>query len=218
MTVASKASQVWDLNRETGTAWVYHGPMRVLQRPFIVVADNGPSDMTGLAAKASDAAYDLHAAVTRTGRDLILVGFSGQTSDLAEAARTVREAMMRAVAEQSGSELLTVGGFGRGALLARYAVAMMERQSIDHRTEAYFAYNSTGPADQDETDALERVGTMPQRPLSLKLTVGVPDVEGLTEKDGPERSEFGDSFFSNETATTSLMVPQAGQWLLERLS
>lgn len=78
MTVAGKASQVWDLNRETGKAWVYYGPTGVLQRPFIVVADNGPSDMAGFAGKASDAAYDLHAAVTKAGRDLILVGFTGE--------------------------------------------------------------------------------------------------------------------------------------------
>ncbi|MFD3743132.1 hypothetical protein [Nocardia sp. NPDC058633] len=217
MTVASKASQVWDLNRGTGTAWAYCGPTGVLQAPFIVVADNGPTDMAGLAAKANDAAYDLHAAVTKTGRELILVGFTSEISDLHAAADTVLDAIMRAVAEQSGPRGLTVGGFGRGALLARYALAKMERQRMDHQTEAYFAYNSTSPVDRDETDALESLGAVPQRPRLLKLTVGVPDVEGLSEKDDQDLSLFHDAFYSNETATTSLMAARAGQWLLEEL-
>ncbi|WP_194826267.1 hypothetical protein [Nocardia sp. XZ_19_231] len=183
-----------------------------------MVADNGNSDMAGFEGKASDAAYDLHAAVTKTGRDLILVGFTEEVSDLAGTARTVQEAMRRAIGEQQGSAPLTVGGFGRGALLARFALAMMERQMMDHQTEAYFSYNSTRPANQDETDALESVGTMPQRPRALKLTVGVADVEGLSEKDDQFRSDFSDTFYSNETATTSLMTAPAGQWLLGNLS
>ncbi|MGW0635022.1 hypothetical protein [Nocardia salmonicida] len=218
MTVASKASQVWDLNRGTGTAWVYSAPTGVLRRPFIVVADNGPSDMAKFAGKASDTAYDLHTALAERERDLILVGFTSENSNLDGTANTVREAMMRAIAEQQGSAPLIVGGIGRGALLARYALAKMECQRIDHQVEAYFAYNSTSPANQDETDALDRFGTVPQRPRLLKLTVGAPDVEGLSEKDDQDRSLFHDTFHGEETATTSLLSPRAGQWLLERLS
>lgn len=122
------------------------------------------------------------------------------------------------MAEKQGSEALTVGGFGRGALLARFALLSMERQMMDHETAAYFAYNSTTAADQDEADALKQYGSMPQRPLAVKLTVGASDVEGLSEKDHPEDSEFHETFYSNETATTSLKVPRAGQWLFEKLS
>lgn len=44
----------------------------------------------------------------KTGRDLILVGFTGETSDLGTTAGTVQEAVLRSLAELQGSALLTV--------------------------------------------------------------------------------------------------------------
>ncbi|MGC5394257.1 hypothetical protein ACPXCP_00730 [Streptomyces sp. DT20] len=51
-------------------------------------------------------------------------------------------AILRTIAEQQGDTRLLVGGFSMGGLVARYTLAKMETQRIDHRTGVYLSFDS----------------------------------------------------------------------------
>lgn len=216
MTVASNAAEVWDL--PGALAWVYPHQDQILQRPFVLVADSGPTDLSELATRAADPAFPLQRELAVRGRDLILVGFEGATTELSKATMPVRHALMRAVAERIGSTPLVVGGIGRGALLARYALAWSEAQRMDHQTSLYFSYNGTAPATKAETEALSELGDMPRVPRLLKITAGVADLEGLGDGDDAyDHSMFDDFIHTPAAAPSALLNDEAGTWLLDRL-
>ncbi|MFF0547115.1 lipase family protein [Nocardia thailandica] len=207
-----KPNEEWDLHGST--AWVFT-TQRGLQRPFVLVADGGPADMAALGEAADAADFALRAQLTQRGYDLILVGFDHDPADPAKSADTVRHAVLRAVAQRLGSVPLMLGGIGRGALVARYALARMEHEHMDHQTQTYYSYNGVAPTAQ-EAGEFERVGGMPRRPRLLKITAGAPDLEGLGRDADPDASMFDDWLFT-EGAADGLMSPEAGTWLLDRL-
>lgn len=209
-----KPDTVW--THRNATAWVFpHG--EALQRPVVLVADGGPTDMAALVGKLDDPEFALREQLAARGQDLIVFGFDHDPTDLGMAGDAVGEVVFRAIAERMGSESLIVGGIGRGALAARYALAKMECDRLDHQTGVYFSYNGVAPATTQEVSTLEKVGGRPIRPRLLKITAGVPDVEGLSADASPDETIFDDVLFVAEPATTGSVTAEAAKWLLDRL-
>ncbi|MBD3575557.1 hypothetical protein ICJ52_04795 [Streptomyces sp. KD18] len=76
------------------------------------------------------------------GRDAILVGYEERSASMLDNAEAVMGAIVQANTLQSGGAALTVGGFGMGGLVARYALAKMEQQGFEHRAALYFSYDT----------------------------------------------------------------------------
>ncbi|MFJ7249806.1 hypothetical protein ACIQWA_34935 [Kitasatospora sp. NPDC098652] len=104
---------------------------------------------------------------------------------------------------------LVAGGIGRGALTARYALAKMERERLDHQTRVYFSYNGTAPIPERESPGLEQLGNWPLRPRLLKLVSG--DFKNTLSDD-----DFDDHFSSSPNTGTSLITKELGSWLIDR--
>lgn len=195
--------QSWQLRN--GTAWTFLAG-RYLAEPVILVGDAG-TDLEALAASVDDGSYSLLAELKARGRDLILVGLSADAG-LSGDGSTVQEAVMRATAEGSGSPLV-VGGTRRGALAARYSLACMEYQRIDHRSSVLFSHNAAVP-DLDEEAELSRMGDVPRIPRVLRLVEdGVED--GLNDELVDETVTGGGS------GGDALLSKEFGAWLLDRL-
>ncbi|MHB9856952.1 esterase/lipase family protein [Streptomyces sp. YIM S03343] len=139
---APEPDERWQL--PNGFAQVYYGESnRGILRP-VIMADGfnlGRSDLDWLYA-GLDGDYPFLSEMRRRGRDVILVGFEERTASVIDNAQTVMAAVMRTIAEQLGDAGLTVGGFSMGGLIARYALARMEMQRMDHRVRVYFSYDS----------------------------------------------------------------------------
>ncbi|MFB7873738.1 hypothetical protein ACFC06_00695 [Nocardia sp. NPDC056064] len=209
-----KPDAVW--KHSGATAWVFPHSSGV-QRPVVLVADGGPVDMEALVGKLDDPEFALREQLAVRGRDLIVVGFDHDPTDLAKAGSGVLEVVFRSIGERTGQQPLTVGGIGRGALAARYALAKMECDRMDHQTNLYFSYNGAGPATTQESAQLEKVGGRPMRPFLLKVTAGVADVEGLSEDATPDETIFDDVLFVAEPSATGIVTAEAAKWLLDRL-
>ncbi|MEV4191398.1 esterase/lipase family protein [Streptomyces toxytricini] len=76
------------------------------------------------------------------GRDVILVGYEERSASVLDNAEAVIGAVVQANALRSGGAALTVGGFSMGGLVARYALAKMEQQGLEHRAALYFSYDT----------------------------------------------------------------------------
>ncbi|WP_369144613.1 hypothetical protein [Streptomyces sp. R44] len=202
--MAAEPNETWTLRH--ATAWVFTADGR-LTRPVILVGDAG----TGLAELAAGADHDSYALLkelTARGHDLILLGLPEDGSMTGDGG-IVQNTVTRTIAEQYGDTRLTVGGTGRGALAARYALAGMEYQRIDHRTGVFFSHNAAAPELEDEAE-LSRMGGRPQIPLFLRLTdSGVDD--GLDEEAADE------TMTGTAGGAGPLLSKEYGSRLLERL-
>ncbi|MFI8875615.1 hypothetical protein [Streptomyces sp. NPDC055243] len=180
-----------------------------LRRPFIVVADEVPTDLAAFEAAVDHASYSFLAEVHARGYDLILVGFDAKAVKLSDQAKTIVNAVYRARADRHGQESLIVGGVGRGALAARYALARQERDSVDHETSVFFSYNGTA-ASPEEDEELKRLGDRAQRPMNLKAVSG-------DFASAPDDEHFDDTRAGDANTGGPLITKELGSWLLGRL-
>ncbi|MFF4534646.1 hypothetical protein [Streptomyces aureus] len=140
---APAADEEWRL--PGGSARVYYGQgHQGVVRP-VVLADGfdlGPTDFDRLWEGLDDGAFPFAGRLRARGRTLVLVGFDERSESILRNAETMTAALMRTVAEQLGDTRLAVGGFGLGGLVARYALAKLEMQRMDHRTGVYVSFDS----------------------------------------------------------------------------
>ncbi|MFI1657716.1 hypothetical protein ACH4ZU_22770 [Streptomyces sp. NPDC020472] len=197
--------ETWTLRH--ATAWVFTANGS-LTRPVILVGDAGV-EPAALAAAADHGSYSLLSELRARGHDLVLLGLPDDGSMTGDGG-TVQNAVTRAAAEQSGPHPLTVGGTGQGALAARYALAGMEYQRLDHRTGVFFSHNGAVPELEDEAE-LSRMGERPRIPRFLRLVdEGVTD--GLTE-------EIAEDTVTGAGAPSGgpVLSEEYGSWLLKNL-
>ncbi|GAA1081995.1 esterase/lipase family protein [Nocardiopsis metallicus] len=128
-----------------GTAWVYlSAPEAGLRRP-VVLSDgfeSGPSQLDRLWAGLERGDYAFVTGLRRRGYDLVLVGYDERSASILRNAETFTAAVLRSTAERLGDTRLTAGGFSMGGLLARYALAKLEAQRMDHQTGVYLSFDS----------------------------------------------------------------------------
>ncbi|MFE4453644.1 esterase/lipase family protein [Streptomyces sp. NPDC056796] len=140
---APSADEEWQL--PYGSARVYYGEgARGVVRP-VVLADGfnvGPSDFDWLWDGLENGRFPFISELRRRGRTLVLVGFNERSESILRNAETMTAAIMRTIAEQLGDTRLLVGGFSMGGIVARYALAKMETQRMDHRTGVYVSFDS----------------------------------------------------------------------------
>ncbi|MEU9276686.1 alpha/beta hydrolase [Streptomyces sp. NPDC048341] len=140
---APSADEEWEL--PGGRARVYYGAgPKGMVRP-VVLADGlglGPTDFDWLWNRMENGPFPFVSELRRRGRTLVLVGFAERGASVLQNAETMTAAVMRTVAEQLGGARLLVGGFGTGGLVARYALARMETQRLDHRTGVCLSFDS----------------------------------------------------------------------------
>ncbi|MFK0110899.1 esterase/lipase family protein [Streptomyces sp. NPDC091217] len=140
---APKADEEWALPH--GSARVYYGEgQQGVVRP-VVLADGfnlGPTDFDWLYDGLENGRFPFVSRLRARGRTLVLVGFDERSESILRNAETVMAATMRTLAEQLDDTRLLVGGFSMGGIVARYALANMEKQRIDHRTGVYVSFDS----------------------------------------------------------------------------
>ncbi|MFK0215298.1 hypothetical protein [Streptomyces sp. NPDC090298] len=202
--MAPEPNDTWTLRH--ATAWVFTANGR-LDRPVVLAGDSG----TGLAALAEGAhhgAYSLISELTARGHDLILLALPEDGSMTGDGG-IVQNTVTRALAERHGDAPLTVGGTGQGALAARYALAGMEYQRLDHGTGVLFSHNGAAPELEDEAE-LSRMGERPRIPAFLRL-VDDGAADGLTE-------DLVDGAITGKPDPGGpLLSEEYGTWLLDRL-
>lgn len=203
------STQEWKLS--TGTARVFPAKDGSLGKPVILAAGGqaGATDFAAFEAGVGHSSYWVLGELRASGRDLILVGYNDGAARLADRARAVEEAVLRAISEQSSFSPLVVGGIGEGALAARYALARMESQRVDHQTDVYFSYNSTAPEQEQEFE-LQQTGGWPMRPRKLNLVSG--DFESKLDTEDFDESKTGAA-----NAGGSAITKELGSWLLEKI-
>ncbi|MFC8793386.1 esterase/lipase family protein [Streptomyces cinereoruber] len=76
------------------------------------------------------------------GRDVILVGYEERSASILDNAEAVMAAIMSAHGQVSSDAALTVGGFSMGGLVARYALAKLERLGHPAHVDLYFSYDT----------------------------------------------------------------------------
>ncbi|SDK68995.1 hypothetical protein SAMN05421874_11059 [Nonomuraea maritima] len=119
-----------------------------LTRPLIM-ADGfgyGPSDLDALWRHLNTPYRDGEPGfldqLLSMGIDVVLLGFAQRHTYLQANAAVAISCVQRAVGERDGDDPLTVGGIGMGGLITRYALAVMEADGLDHRTDKYFSYDT----------------------------------------------------------------------------
>ena len=137
----------WEL--DGGKAWVWRVPgNKTLTRP-VIIADGFSGGASNLAewlplwqeSEAEGVHYwgtQLHEA----GHDVIVLGYASRNAPIRANANVAIECIRKAAAERAGNEPLVVGGLSMGGLVTRYALALMERQQINHQVGTYFSYDS----------------------------------------------------------------------------
>ncbi|MFJ5774069.1 esterase/lipase family protein [Streptomyces sp. NPDC093094] len=140
---APPADEVWQL--PGGSARVYYGQgQRGVVRP-VVLADGfnlGPTDFDWLWDHLENGRFPFVSELRRRGRTLVLVGFDERSESILRNAETMTAAILRTGAEQLGDTRLLAGGFSMGGMVARYALAKMEMQRMDHRVGAYLSFDT----------------------------------------------------------------------------
>lgn len=76
------------------------------------------------------------------GVDIVLLGFDKRHDYIQVNAGVAEECIRRVIAKREGNIPLTVGGVSMGGVITRFALAMMERDGIDHETGTYLSYDS----------------------------------------------------------------------------
>ncbi|MER7948981.1 hypothetical protein ABTY59_16490 [Streptomyces sp. NPDC096079] len=197
--------EIWPLRH--ATAWVFTADGR-LTRPVLLVGDAG-TGLAELAAAADHGAYPLRAELAARGHDLVLLALPEDGSMTGDGG-IVQNTVVRALAERHGDAPLTVGGTGQGALAARYALAGMEYQRIDHRTGVFFSHDGAAPELEDEAELSRMGGGRPRLPVFLRMVGGGVD-DGLDEEAADETITGG------ATPSGALLSKEYGTWLLDRL-
>ncbi|WP_089102000.1 esterase/lipase family protein [Streptomyces hyaluromycini] len=140
---APRADEEWQLPH--GSARVYYGEgQKGVVRP-VVLADGfnlGPTDFDWLWDGLESGRFPFISELRRRGRTLVLVGFEERSESILRNAETMTAAIMQTIAEQLDDTRLLVGGFSMGGIVARYALAKMETQRMDHRTGVYVSFDS----------------------------------------------------------------------------
>ncbi|MER5787741.1 alpha/beta fold hydrolase [Streptomyces sp. NPDC001980] len=140
---APAPDEVWQL--PGGSARVYYGERQNgVARP-VVLADGfnlGPTDFDWLWDGLENGRFPFVSELRRRGRTLVLVGFDERSESIVRNAETMMAAIMRTIAEQLDDTRLLVGGFSMGGIVARYALAKMELQRMDHRVSCYVSFDS----------------------------------------------------------------------------
>ncbi len=223
MTVKSKPSQEWTLDNG-GAAWAYLLEGHQVSAPVLLVPDRD-RDGTSLDAFAdtvNSPDYPFGSLLARRGKDVILVGYDSD-ADWDTAVGTVRSAVLETAKRCPRRRRTVLAGVGWGALLARYVLAKLEYEGVDHRVGVYICLDSIKPT-AAEQNALFDVGNMPMLPRTLKITTdGVSDFEGLTTPVDTGLSMFDLSMFDDALyapaapADSSWLTEEQGRWLLERL-
>lgn len=203
------SAQDWKLS--TGTARAIPASDNGIIKPLILASGSGAgaTDLDAFQARFYPRSYSFGDAVRARGYDLILVGYDDGDAVLADLATAVRETILQAQSKQSGSATLAVGGVGRGALAARYALASMEREMTDAQTRNYFSYNGTAPSPEESTE-LDRLGGWPPRPRKLKLVTN--DFTSELNDD-----DFDDNTTGDADPGGRLVTSAHGSWLLDHL-
>ncbi|MET9323702.1 hypothetical protein ABZX75_26500 [Streptomyces sp. NPDC003038] len=203
------STKTWQLG--TGTAQVFPASGQDIVRPVILVGDKeeGPTDFDQFEAGIDHPSYPFLSELHARGFDLILLGFNNGNASLKDHAKAVQEGIIQANAERTGNDPLIVGGIGRGALAARYALAQMERSKIDHATSIYYSYNGAAPS-PEEGETLEQLGSWPMRPHLFKLDSG----DFHSELDG---EDFHETKAGDPNEDGSLITKELGSWLLDQL-
>ncbi|MFD6422431.1 lipase family alpha/beta hydrolase [Streptomyces sp. NPDC060198] len=141
---APRPDEEWEL--PNGFAHVFHGENHDGIRRPVLLADGfnlGPSDLEKLFQGLDGGGdYALLTEIRRSGRDVVLIGYDERSASIMDNAKTVTAAIQRTIAERQGSAPLTVGGFSMGGIIARYVLAKLEGQGIDHQTALYFSYDT----------------------------------------------------------------------------
>ncbi|MFE7598107.1 esterase/lipase family protein [Streptomyces sp. NPDC057494] len=111
----------------------------------VVLADGfnlGPSDLDWLYDWLENGRYPFISQLRARGRTLVLVGFDERSESILTNAEAMTAAILRTSAEQLDDARLMVGGFSMGGIVARYALAKMETQRMDHRAGVYVSFDS----------------------------------------------------------------------------
>ncbi|MFD5818094.1 esterase/lipase family protein [Streptomyces sp. NPDC127038] len=199
---APRPDEEWQLPH--GRAVVYYGEGRQgVVRP-VVLADGfnlGPSDFDWLWDGLENGRFPFISELRRRGRTLVLVGFDERSESILRNAETMTAAIMRTIAEQLDDTRLFVGGFSMGGIVARYALAKMETQRMDHRVGVYASFDSPHRgawvpiglqalahylADAGDDTYLRQIGS----PASQQMLWRHLDALDGTPKESPLRKEF----------------------------
>ncbi|MEV6016769.1 MULTISPECIES: Mbeg1-like protein [unclassified Streptomyces] len=199
---APRADEEWAL--PGGSARVYYGQgQQGVVRP-VILADGfnlGPSDFDWLWDGLENGRFPFISELRRRGRTLVLVGFDERSESILRNAETMTAAIMRTIAEQLGDARLLVGGFSMGGIVARYALAKMETQRMDHRVAVYASFDSPHRgawvpiglqalahylADAGDDTYLRQIGS----PASQQMLWRHLDALDGTPKESPLRKEF----------------------------
>lgn len=204
------STQTWELS--TGTARAIPSSDKGIVKPLVLAAESGTgaTDLDAFQARLFPRSYSFGDAVRARDYDLILVGYTDGNAALADQTKAVKEAILHAMSKRSGDAPLTVGGVGRGALAARYALARMETEQMEHQTKHYFSYNGTAPTTEESIELKRWQDGWPPRPIKLKLVTN--DVA----------DELSDDDFDYTTTGAAdpggrLITSVHGSWLLDHL-
>ncbi|CAL9325985.1 esterase/lipase family protein [Streptomyces sp. SudanB182_2057] len=139
---APEPDQKWE-ELPKGFAHVFYGEgNKKLTRP-VIMADGfslGKSDLKWLYS-GLDRDFPFLRELRRQGRDVILVGYDERSASILDNAETVIGAIMLAHMQTGGASPI-VGGFSMGGLVARYALAKLEKLEFDHGVDLYFSYDT----------------------------------------------------------------------------
>ncbi|WP_405459042.1 alpha/beta hydrolase [Streptomyces sp. NBC_00101] len=200
---APPPDEEWDL--PNGIAHVHYGEGNAGIRRPVLLADGfnlGPSDLERLFRGLDGGEYTLLTHLRRSGRDVVLIGFGERSASLLDNAKTVTAAIQRTIGERLGNTPLTVGGFSMGGIVARYVLAKLEAQGIDHQTALYFSYDS------------------PHRgavvPIGLQaFSSFIPSANGFAQQmDSPAAREMLWRHYDPETGTVGV-APEREKFLAE---
>jgi hypothetical protein len=208
MPAARQPDSTWELG-STGRALVFLGSGNTITAPVVLVADGaGATDFDALTTGLDGQGSFLEQALERR-LDVVVVGRTAPVADMVEAERLVREVVHRTVAEAVEDRPLAVVGIGRGALVARAALAGMETERMDHRTATYVSYDGAAP-NSDEQTVLQHYGDWPQRPRLIGVTTS-----GATG--GPADDDFHDVVKGSGVQGPAVIDGGLATAILERL-
>lgn len=112
--------EYWEL--PGGMAWVYYGQGNDGLRQPVILADgagSGPSTLEFSWAFVETGNFPFISSLRRRGKDVILLGYQERSASILRNSQAATGAILRAIAQRAGDELLVVGGFSMGGLVTR---------------------------------------------------------------------------------------------------